>query len=118
MFLDFEKTLLLFANSTLKFSVKIMKMFILQPLIILSSFTSTNIAYTPSSWIDDYFDWVKPQSTCCRYYNDSGAFCNASGKLSTCSGPRTLPSYCLPELFVNIFVGQVIVRSKQIMDFS
>lgn len=38
----------------------------------------TNVAYTPSSWIDDYFDWVKPQSTCCRYYNDSGAFCNAS----------------------------------------
>lgn len=42
---------------------------------------STTIAYTPSSWLDDYFDWVKPQSTCCRYYNETGAFCNASGKL-------------------------------------
>ncbi|XP_042353563.1 NPC intracellular cholesterol transporter 1 [Plectropomus leopardus] len=38
----------------------------------------TTIAFTPSSWLDDYFDWVKPQSTCCRYYNTSGAFCNAS----------------------------------------
>uniref|UniRef100_A0A8C9Z794 Niemann-Pick disease, type C1 n=1 Tax=Sander lucioperca TaxID=283035 RepID=A0A8C9Z794_SANLU len=40
----------------------------------------TTIAFTPSSWLDDYFDWVKPQSSCCRYYNTSGAFCNASGK--------------------------------------
>ncbi|XP_030628972.1 NPC intracellular cholesterol transporter 1 [Chanos chanos] len=38
----------------------------------------TRIAFTPSSWLDDYFDWVKPQSTCCRYYNTTGAFCNAS----------------------------------------
>lgn len=38
----------------------------------------TRIAVTPSSWLDDYFDWVKPQSTCCRYYNKTGAFCNAS----------------------------------------
>ncbi|XP_022613651.1 Niemann-Pick C1 protein isoform X2 [Seriola dumerili] len=38
----------------------------------------TTIAFTPSSWLDDYFDWVKPQSTCCRYYNTTGAFCNAS----------------------------------------
>ncbi|KAM6989564.1 NPC intracellular cholesterol transporter 1 [Tautogolabrus adspersus] len=44
----------------------------------------TTIAYTPSSWIDDYFDWVKPQSTCCRYYNASGAFCNASVVDSSC----------------------------------
>uniref|UniRef100_A0A8C4F214 Niemann-Pick disease, type C1 n=1 Tax=Dicentrarchus labrax TaxID=13489 RepID=A0A8C4F214_DICLA len=40
----------------------------------------TTIAFTPSSWLDDYFDWVKPQSTCCRYYNNTGTFCNASGK--------------------------------------
>uniref|UniRef100_A0A674N048 Niemann-Pick disease, type C1 n=1 Tax=Takifugu rubripes TaxID=31033 RepID=A0A674N048_TAKRU len=32
----------------------------------------TTVAYTPSSWLDDYFDWVKPQSTCCRYYNGTG----------------------------------------------
>ncbi|KAM9845012.1 NPC intracellular cholesterol transporter 1 [Aulostomus maculatus] len=38
----------------------------------------TTIGFTPSSWLDDYFDWVKPQSTCCRYYNATGAFCNAS----------------------------------------
>ncbi|XP_056149784.1 NPC intracellular cholesterol transporter 1 [Lampris incognitus] len=38
----------------------------------------TTIAVTPSSWIDDYFDWVKPQSSCCRYYNTTKAFCNAS----------------------------------------
>ncbi|XP_077471971.1 NPC intracellular cholesterol transporter 1 [Stigmatopora argus] len=38
----------------------------------------STIAFTPSSWIDDYFDWVKPQSTCCRYYNATGGFCNAS----------------------------------------
>ncbi|CAJ1072507.1 NPC intracellular cholesterol transporter 1 [Xyrichtys novacula] len=38
----------------------------------------STIAFTPSSWLDDYFDWVKPQSTCCRYYNTTGAFCNAS----------------------------------------
>ncbi|KAM3866473.1 NPC intracellular cholesterol transporter 1 [Diretmus argenteus] len=38
----------------------------------------TTIAVTPSSWLDDYFDWVKPRSSCCRYYNSTGAFCNAS----------------------------------------
>uniref|UniRef100_A0A672H4P8 SSD domain-containing protein n=1 Tax=Salarias fasciatus TaxID=181472 RepID=A0A672H4P8_SALFA len=50
----------------------------------------TTIAYTPSSWLDDYFDWVKPQSTCCRYYNSSGEFCNASGETGsdTLKGPR------------------------------
>uniref|UniRef100_A0A4W6C657 Niemann-Pick disease, type C1 n=1 Tax=Lates calcarifer TaxID=8187 RepID=A0A4W6C657_LATCA len=42
------------------------------------SLSSTTIAVTPSSWLDDYFDWVKPQSTCCRYYNTTGDFCNAS----------------------------------------
>uniref|UniRef100_A0A8C2XCL0 Niemann-Pick disease, type C1 n=1 Tax=Cyclopterus lumpus TaxID=8103 RepID=A0A8C2XCL0_CYCLU len=38
----------------------------------------TTVAFTPSSWLDDYFDWVKPQSSCCRYLNASGDFCNAS----------------------------------------
>uniref|UniRef100_A0A7N8XS69 Niemann-Pick disease, type C1 n=1 Tax=Mastacembelus armatus TaxID=205130 RepID=A0A7N8XS69_9TELE len=45
-----------------------------------NSLVHTTIAVIPSSWLDDYFDWVKPQSTCCRYYNTTGAFCNASGK--------------------------------------
>ncbi|KAF0046827.1 NPC intracellular cholesterol transporter 1 isoform X2 [Scophthalmus maximus] len=44
----------------------------------------TTVAVTPSSWLDDYFDWVKPQSSCCRYYNASGAFCNASVVNSSC----------------------------------
>ncbi|XP_069076123.1 NPC intracellular cholesterol transporter 1 [Pleurodeles waltl] len=38
----------------------------------------TKIGYTPSSWIDDYFDWVKPMSTCCRVRNTTETFCNAS----------------------------------------
>ncbi|XP_053105399.1 NPC intracellular cholesterol transporter 1 [Hemicordylus capensis] len=38
----------------------------------------TRVGYAPSSWIDDYFDWVKPQSSCCRIYNTTGQFCNAS----------------------------------------
>ncbi|XP_004465177.1 NPC intracellular cholesterol transporter 1 [Dasypus novemcinctus] len=38
----------------------------------------TRIGFAPSSWIDDYFDWVKPQSSCCRVYNTTGQFCNAS----------------------------------------
>ncbi|XP_037313117.2 NPC intracellular cholesterol transporter 1 [Pungitius pungitius] len=38
----------------------------------------STVAFTPSSWLDDYFDWVKPQSSCCRYHNTSGEFCNAS----------------------------------------
>ncbi|XP_076000791.1 NPC intracellular cholesterol transporter 1 [Genypterus blacodes] len=44
----------------------------------------STIAFTPSSWLDDYFDWVKPQSSCCRYYNNTGSFCNASVVNSSC----------------------------------
>ncbi|KAJ8272945.1 hypothetical protein GJAV_G00095340 [Gymnothorax javanicus] len=50
----------------------------------------TRIGFTPSSWLDDYFDWVKPQSTCCRYYNSSGAFCNASVVDKSCVHCRPL----------------------------
>uniref|UniRef100_A0A3Q3RBY7 SSD domain-containing protein n=1 Tax=Monopterus albus TaxID=43700 RepID=A0A3Q3RBY7_MONAL len=50
----------------------------------------TTIATTPSSWLDDYFDWVKPQSTCCRYYNTTGAFCNASVVNASCVGCRPM----------------------------
>ncbi|XP_057713324.1 NPC intracellular cholesterol transporter 1 [Corythoichthys intestinalis] len=50
----------------------------------------STIAFTPSSWIDDYFDWVKPQSTCCRYYNTTGAFCNASVVDPSCVHCRPL----------------------------
>ncbi|KAG8516795.1 NPC intracellular cholesterol transporter 1, partial [Galemys pyrenaicus] len=38
----------------------------------------TRIGFAPSSWIDDYFDWIKPQSSCCRTYNHTDRFCNAS----------------------------------------
>uniref|UniRef100_A0A669FCP2 Niemann-Pick disease, type C1 n=1 Tax=Oreochromis niloticus TaxID=8128 RepID=A0A669FCP2_ORENI len=55
---------------------------------LLSNYTS--IASTPSSWLDDYFDWVKPQSTCCRYYNTTGAFCNASVVNSSCVSCRPM----------------------------
>uniref|UniRef100_A0A671MMC6 Niemann-Pick C1 protein-like n=1 Tax=Sinocyclocheilus anshuiensis TaxID=1608454 RepID=A0A671MMC6_9TELE len=49
---------------------------------LLNNFTKIN--NIPSSWLDDYFDWVKPQSSCCRYYNTTGAFCNASVVDKTC----------------------------------
>lgn len=50
----------------------------------------STIAYTPSSWLDDYFDWVKPQSTCCRYYNNTGDFCNASVVNPSCVSCRPM----------------------------
>ncbi|ETE68091.1 Niemann-Pick C1 protein, partial [Ophiophagus hannah] len=48
------------------------------------------IGYAPSSWIDDYFDWIKPQSSCCRTYNTTGAFCNASVVNPSCVRCRPL----------------------------
>ncbi|KAL6468249.1 hypothetical protein MHYP_G00239260 [Metynnis hypsauchen] len=52
----------------------------------------SKISTTPSSWLDDYFDWVKPQSTCCRYYNATGAFCNASVADPSCVRCRPMTS--------------------------
>eukprot|EP00079_Xenopus_tropicalis_P016418 XP_004915269.1 PREDICTED: Niemann-Pick C1 protein [Xenopus tropicalis] len=49
----------------------------------------TRIGYAPSSWIDDYFDWVKPQSTCCRIYNNTDQFCNASVVNASCLSCRS-----------------------------
>uniref|UniRef100_UPI00358EA242 NPC intracellular cholesterol transporter 1-like isoform X1 n=1 Tax=Myxine glutinosa TaxID=7769 RepID=UPI00358EA242 len=37
----------------------------------------TKIESVAASWIDDYFDWLNPQSSCCRV-NSNGSFCNAS----------------------------------------
>ncbi|XP_068093368.1 NPC intracellular cholesterol transporter 1-like [Hyperolius riggenbachi] len=48
----------------------------------------TKIGYSPSSWLDDYFDWVKPQSTCCRVYNHTEKFCNASVVDPSCQSCR------------------------------
>ncbi|KAM3927967.1 NPC intracellular cholesterol transporter 1 [Leptodactylus fuscus] len=50
----------------------------------------TKIGYAPSSWLDDYFDWVKPQSTCCRVYNNTEKFCNASVVDPLCVRCRSL----------------------------
>ncbi|XP_012371151.1 Niemann-Pick C1 protein [Octodon degus] len=50
----------------------------------------TRIGFAPSSWIDDYFDWVKPQSSCCRVYNATKQFCNASVVDPTCIHCRSL----------------------------
>uniref|UniRef100_UPI00398E95F7 NPC intracellular cholesterol transporter 1 isoform X1 n=1 Tax=Pristiophorus japonicus TaxID=55135 RepID=UPI00398E95F7 len=50
----------------------------------------TRIGFPPSSWIDDYFDWVKPQSTCCRVYNGSEKFCNATVHNPLCVHCRPL----------------------------
>lgn len=50
----------------------------------------TRIGFAPSSWIDDYFDWVKPQSSCCRIYNSTEQFCNASVVNPTCVRCRPL----------------------------
>uniref|UniRef100_A0AAY4BYF5 SSD domain-containing protein n=1 Tax=Denticeps clupeoides TaxID=299321 RepID=A0AAY4BYF5_9TELE len=55
---------------------------------LISSYTK--IGFTPSSWLDDYFDWIKPQSGCCRYYNGTGAFCNASVENTTCVNCRPM----------------------------
>ncbi|XP_062986710.1 NPC intracellular cholesterol transporter 1 [Elgaria multicarinata webbii] len=54
----------------------------------ISSFT--RIGYAPSSWLDDYFDWVKPQSSCCRIYNTTEQFCNASVVNPSCVRCRPL----------------------------
>ncbi|KAM8966900.1 NPC intracellular cholesterol transporter 1 [Pelodytes ibericus] len=48
----------------------------------------TRIGYPPSSWLDDYFDWVKPQSSCCRVYNTTERFCNASVVDPSCTRCR------------------------------
>ncbi|XP_010585114.1 NPC intracellular cholesterol transporter 1 isoform X1 [Loxodonta africana] len=50
----------------------------------------TRVGFAPSSWIDDYFDWVKPQSSCCRVSNITEQFCNASVVDPTCVRCRPL----------------------------
>ncbi|XP_054439425.1 NPC intracellular cholesterol transporter 1 [Pteronotus mesoamericanus] len=50
----------------------------------------TRIGFAPSSWIDDYFDWIKPQSSCCRVYNSTDQFCNASVADPACVRCRPL----------------------------
>lgn len=46
----------------------------------------SRIAKNPSSWIDDYFDWITPsQKSCCRYFKSTGKFCNSTVKSSDCA---------------------------------
>ncbi|XP_074056173.1 NPC intracellular cholesterol transporter 1-like [Macrotis lagotis] len=66
----------------------------------------TRIGFAPSSWIDDYFDWIKPQSSCCRIYNMTDQFCNASVVDASCVHCRPLT----PE-------GKKRPRGKDFMKF-
>jgi len=55
----------------------------------------STIAYPASSWLDDYYDWLKPLSQCC-YYNASSdpyTFCNASVKSDDCTTCRSLVQF-------------------------
>ncbi|XP_055272832.1 NPC intracellular cholesterol transporter 1 [Moschus berezovskii] len=60
------------------------------PITLSLLFSSTRIGFAPSSWIDDYFDWIKPQSSCCRIYNSTEQFCNASVVNPACVRCRPL----------------------------
>lgn len=51
----------------------------------------STIAYPPQSWLDDYYDWLKPLSGCCRYNSsDVDIFCNASIKSDECTTCRNI----------------------------
>lgn len=94
---------------------------------------STRIGFAPSSWIDDYFDWIKPQSSCCRVYNGTDRFCNASGtfisfsksfpffwktltiKFKThCISPQCIPTY-MPTLGLIPFVVIPFLSEKRVV---
>eukprot|EP00058_Branchiostoma_floridae_P002933 XP_002588421.1 hypothetical protein BRAFLDRAFT_116988 [Branchiostoma floridae] len=51
----------------------------------------SKIFAAPSSWMDDYFDWMNPLGNppCCRVYNNTERFCNASVDSDTCVGCRS-----------------------------
>lgn len=53
--------------------------------------TYSTIAVPAMNWIDDYFDWVSPNSPCCRVYSD-GSFCD-----STVPDREDLCTQCLTE---------------------
>lgn len=46
----------------------------------------SRIAKNPSSWIDDYLDWITPASkkSCCRYYKSTGKFCDSTVRDPDC----------------------------------
>jgi Niemann-Pick C1 protein len=52
----------------------------------------STIAVPAMNWMDDYFDWVSPDSPCCRVFKDTGAFCdsNVPDRMTKCDK-------CLPD---------------------
>ncbi|PAA66704.1 hypothetical protein BOX15_Mlig025683g1 [Macrostomum lignano] len=46
----------------------------------------SHIVSPPSSWLDDYVDWLEPSETspCCSYHK-SGSFCPASNRTADCT---------------------------------
>jgi len=49
---------------------------------------SSRIAYPPSSWIDDYFDWLARGSGCCRQFETNSSFCPSAGDMELISKIR------------------------------
>lgn len=48
------------------------------------------IARPSSSWLDDYFDWVASDSSCCRYFKSNDSFCpHSDTDCEKCSIPKT-----------------------------
>lgn len=60
--------------------------------LYLIYFNRSYLAIPASSWVDDFIDWLNPQSRCCRLYSfgpNAGSFCPASEcgyQLTTHSG--------------------------------
>lgn len=47
--------------------------------------SSTGIAQSATSWIDDYFSWINSQGQipCCRIHSSNGHFCPSTGMYTT-----------------------------------
>lgn len=52
----------------------------------------TRVAHPATSWMDDFFDWVKPsgEMACCRINNETGDFCPSTDTKDTCTACRPL----------------------------
>ena len=46
----------------------------------ISSYST--IAVPAMNWVDDYFDWVSPDSPCCRVFKENGTFCDSNGNFT------------------------------------
>lgn len=38
------------------------------------------VAAVVTSWLDDYFDWLRPTASCCDFFKDNGTFCPSTSK--------------------------------------